>query len=202
MVDRAALRTALRLRLVDTTGDPLWPDATLNDAIAEAVTAYGLRVPRPATLEMAVGAGATAVPVAGVGADPTGLLRLIDPWGRVVPLAATDPAGGGAAQTWRWWDGTVRFARPALGGTWRLEYLAPRLAPTTDTEPLAIEMGDDPIVLTLAMAAALRGRALDDAKRGARSQIRALADAARAEAAALFVARHRRVRSGYFTPEY
>jgi hypothetical protein len=122
---------------------------------------------------------------------------LLDPRGRVVPGAADDPAAGLVAQSWRWWAGSLRLTQPAMGGDWRLEYLAPRQVPTDDVEMVDLVAGDEELIVVLALASALGQRAADDAKRGARTEMRALAEAARAEAAVLYRARQRRVRGGW-----
>ncbi len=197
MTSRAELRAAVRQRLEDTTLSPLWDDAMLNEALAGAIRAYGLRLPKQVATSVVIVAGATEAAVPAVMGDPSRLVRLIDPRGRIVPAAAGDPAAGLVAQSWRWWEGALRFSQPALGGTWRLEHLAPRHTPTTDVGDVDMSAGDDELIVALAMVAALRQRATADAKRGARSELRPLVEAARAEAAQLFAARQRRVRGGW-----
>lgn len=197
MSTRAELRAALRPRLEDTTLNPLWDDAMLNEALAGAIRAYGLRIPRQAVAEVAVTGGATEVAVPAVTGDASRLVRVIDPRGRIVPAAATDPASGLVAQSWRWWDGALRLSQPALGGTWRLEHLAPRQAPADDAGAVDIEAGDEELVLALAMVAVLRHRATADGKRRARSDLPVLIEEARREVARLFAARQRRVRGGW-----
>lgn len=197
MATRAELRAALRQRLEDTTLSPLWDDAALNEALAGAVRAYGLRMPKQVATPVVIAAGATEVVVPAVTGDPDRVVRLIDPRGRIVPAAAGDPAAGLVAQSWRWWSGALRLSQPALGGTWRVEHLAPRPVPAADAGEVDLVAGDEELIVTLALAAALSRRATADAKRGARTELRALADAARAEAAQLFKARQRRVRGGW-----
>jgi hypothetical protein len=201
MTHRATLRDALRQRLEDTTLSPLWDDAFLNEALAAAIRAYGLRLPKQVATTVEVVAGAIEAPVPAGLTDPDRLVRVIDPRDRVVPATAGDPAAGLVAQSWRVWAGTLRFSQPAIGGTWRLEHLAPRQVPATDLEEVDIAGGDEELVLVLALAAALRRRAVEDGKRGARSELSRLADAARAEAASLFAARQRRVRGGWLSAD-
>lgn len=197
MTTRAELRAALRQRLDDASLSPLWDDAALDAALAGAIQAHGLRFPRQTEETVTVPAGATEVAVPAVTADPGRIVRLLDPRGRVVPGTADDPAGGRVAQSWRWWAGSLRLSQPALGGDWRLEYLAPRQVPTDDVAAVDLVAGDEDLIVTLALASALGQRAADDAKRGMRSEMRALADAARTEAANLYRARQRRVRGGW-----
>jgi hypothetical protein len=197
MTTRAELRAALRQRLDDASPSPLWDNPVLDEALAGAIRAYGLRFPRQAAVAVTILAGATEVAVPAVTADPGRIVRLLDPRGRVVPGAADDPAAGLVAQSWRWWAGSLRLSQPALGGDWRLEYLAPRQVPTDDVSAVDVVDGDEELVVVLALASALGQRAADDAKRGARSEMRTLADAARTEAANLYRARQRRVRGGW-----
>jgi len=204
MATRAELRAALRLRLEDGAAVPLWDDAALNDALAGAVRAYGGRVPREAAAAVAVvvGAGRAAVPAPPAGAiEPARIVRVVDPGGAVVPRQEEGEAAAGGAsggQAWRWWDGALIFRRPAAGGTWQIEYLAPRLVPADDVSAVDLAAGDEEIVLALAQAAALRRRAVEDGKRGGRpGGLAALAEAARAEAARLLAARRRRARGGW-----
>lgn len=198
MTTRAELRAALRQRLDDASPGPLWDDTMLDTALAGAIRAYGLRFPRQAVATVTIDAGATEVPAPAVTAEPGRIVRLLDPRGRVVPGAADDPAAGLArAQTWRWWAGSLRLSQPALGGDWRLEYLAPRQVPADDVAAVDLSAGDEELIVVLALASALGQRAADDAKRGARTEMRALAEAARAEAATLYRARGRRVRGGW-----
>lgn len=197
MTTRAELRAALRQRLDDTSPSPLWDDTMLDSALSGAIRAYGLRFPRQAAVTVTMAAGATEAAVPAVMADPGRIVRLLDPRGRVVPGAAADPAAGLVAQSWRWWAGSLRLSQPALGGDWRLEYLAPREVPVDDVSDVDLVAGDEELIVVLALASALGQRAADDAKRGMRSELRALAEAARAEAAHLYRARSRRARSGW-----
>ena len=112
MTTRAELRTALRQRLEDTGAGPLWDDATLNDALAAAIRAYGTRFPKEAVASVAVAAGATRIPVATPAIDPARIVRVLDGTGALVPRLA-DAADGvaitgppGSVQAWRWWDAT------------------------------------------------------------------------------------------------
>lgn len=207
MTTRAELRAALRLRLEDgATGSPLWDDATLDDALASGIRAYGARLPKEAVaiVEVAAGDRAVAVPLSVGGAiDPARIVRVLDPGGAAVPRQAADepsPVGSErlGPQAWRWWDGALLFRRPAIGGAWRIEYLAPRLVPATDGAAVDVAPGDEEIPLALALASALERRVIEDGKRGSPpAGLAALAAAARAEAGRLLTARRRRVRGGW-----
>ena len=156
MTTRAELRGVLRQRLEDgaqgAPGGPLWGEAALDDATAEGVRAYGARVPREAVAELAVVAGARHVPVAApVGAGGR-IVRVLD--------------GAGEVQSWRWWDGALVLARSAAAGTWRIEFLGARAVPVDDAGAVDVLPRDEAIVLALALACALRRRAVEEAKRG------------------------------------
>jgi len=197
MTTRAELRAALRRRLEDASASPLWDDATLNGALVGAIRAYGARFPREAVVAFAVGTGATRVPVPEPALDPTRIVRVLDGVGATVPAMEGAEEGDGG-QAWRWWDGTLILRRPvAAAATWRIEGLLPRADPADDASPVDVAPGDEEIVLALATAAALRRRAVEDAKRGSRpAGIAALAAAADAEADRLLAGRRRRARGG------
>ena len=196
---RAELRAALRRRLEDTGPSPLWDDATLDDALAGALAAYGGRVPKEAAVEVAVPAGATRVPVA-ASIDPARIVRVFDGAGAAVPWdeAPAGPADAGAGQAWRWWDGALLLRRPvgAPAAPWRIEFFAARAAPIDDVAAIDVFPGDEGVVLVLAAAAALRRRATEDAKRGHLVPTAPLAVAAEAEAERLLGSRRRRARGG------
>ena len=200
MTTRVELRTALRQRLEDTGAGALWDDATLNEAVGGAIRTYGARFPQEATVSVAVGTGATQVAVAAPVIDAARIVRVLDGTGVVVDRQAEgmSAAGGDASQAWRWWGGTLILARPAIAGTWQIEYLAARSGPVDDVSQASILPGDEEIVLVLAAATALHRRAIEDAKRGLRPEgVRALAEAARAEADRLMAARRRRASGGW-----
>ena len=56
MTTRMEVRAMVRRRLADTSVDPLWDGALLNDAIAAGMRRYSARVPRQATASLSVGA--------------------------------------------------------------------------------------------------------------------------------------------------
>jgi hypothetical protein len=204
MPTRAELRTVLRRRLEDTSGSPLWDDATLNDVLAGAIGRYGARFAPEAVATANVTIGATSVPVGVAGIVGERIARVLDETGAVVPRMGEAPGPVGAApgvveleQAWRWWDGELRLQRPAVAtGAWRIEYRGGRSAPTDDLSPVDVLPGDEEIVLTLAAAIALRRRAVEDGKRGAygrgNSPALALAERAETEAERLMARRTRR----------
>ncbi|HET7093248.1 MAG TPA: hypothetical protein VFI22_07220 [Thermomicrobiales bacterium] len=197
MTTRMELRAELRLRLEDGATPPLWDDAALDEAIAEGIRGYGRRVPREATATIAASGGESSLPMPGIGRDR--IARVIDPDGRALPpLPASDdgdPAATG--QAWRCWNETVLLARPAAAGSWRIDYLAARTLPADDATALDIVPGDEALVASLALAAALRRRATEDAKRGMPPLTAGLAAATQAAAERLFAARGRRARGGW-----
>ena len=170
MTTRLSLRTALRLRLEDTSAAPLWDDATLNQALAEAMGRYGARVPIERRLTVAIPAAATTVAVA-TPLSTRQVIRVLDARGESVPRAWGSPPRGGDGQAWRWWGGSLVLALP-LGSaqTWTIEHLGPRPLPADDTTAGEIEPGDEDLVVGLAASAALTRRAVEDAKRGLNGQ--------------------------------
>jgi hypothetical protein len=208
MTTRLQLRTTIREQLEDASGAPLWSDAALDEFLAAAMRVYGTRFPRQATAATdPIAAGATGVALpAGLAALAAGIVAIRDARGRDVPRASQRP--GPAAidttnlvQAWSSWAGTLRLQRPAVGdevGSWTIDYLAGRELVADDVSQQPIETGDEPIVVALAAAQAMKRRLVEDAKRGAPLAGPAAAVAAfRDEAERLIAARKRRVRGGF-----
>jgi hypothetical protein len=208
MTTRLQLRTTTREILEDTTGSPLWSDAALNEFLTAAVRTYGTRFPRQATaVTDAIAAAATGVtlPAGIVGA---GIAAVRDARGRDVPRASQRPGPApidatGLIQAWSVWAGTLRLQRPAAGdevGVWTIDYLAGRELVADDVSQQPVEPGDEPIVVTLAAAQAMKRRLVEDAKRGASLAGPAEAVATfTAEADRLIATRKRCVRGGFGT---
>ena len=112
------------------------------------------------------------------------------------PIDAT-----GLVQAWSVWAGTLRLQRPAGGdevGIWTIDFLAGRELVADDVSQQPVESGDEPIVVALAAAQAMKRRLVEDAKRGAPLAGPAAAVAGfRDEAERLIAARKRRVRAGF-----
>jgi hypothetical protein len=205
MATRGQLRNTVRERLEDTSGAPLWSDAALNEYLVTAVRAYGVAFPRRATAStaaLALGATSIALPA---GVFETGIVAVRDNRGRdVAPMSERQgPApldATGLVQGWMVWGGELRLQRPVAGdeaGVWEIDHLGGRELVGDDVSQQPVEAGDEPIVVALAAAQALERRAIEDAKRGARTAgIEAAAAALRDEALALMAGRKRRVRSG------
>jgi hypothetical protein len=208
MTTRLQLRTTIREFLEDTTGAPLWSDAALNEYLTAAMRSYGARFPRQATAAtdpIASAATSVALPA---GLLATEIVAVRDARGRFVPPAAqrTGPApsdASGSSQAWSAWAGTLRLQRPASGdevGVWTIDYLTGRELAGDDVSQQPVESGDEPIVVALAAAQAMKRRLVEDAKRGSPLAGPAEAVAAMtAEAERLISTRKRRVRAGFVT---
>jgi hypothetical protein len=171
MTTRLELRTALRVRLEDTGGTPLWDDSALNDFLAEAMRRYGTRFPREQSTTVVVGAGATSVVVTPELATEQ-IVRVFDGEGLQVPrqhdIESSDAVVASlvTAQAWHWWGISFVLAQGANAGTWTIEYLSGRALPADDLTSVEVVPGDEDIVVLLAAATALRRRAVEDGKRG------------------------------------
>jgi hypothetical protein len=206
MATRLQLRTTIREHLEDASGSPLWSDAALNEFLAAAMRTYGTSFPRQATAATdPIAAGATSVALP-AGLVATGIVAIRDARGRDVPHASQrqGPApidATGLMQAWSVWAGTLRLQRPAGGdevGSWTIDYLAGRELVADDVSQQPVDAGDEPIVVALAAAQAMKRRLIEDAKRGAPLAGTAAAVAAlRDEAERLIAARKRRVRAGF-----
>jgi hypothetical protein len=208
MTTRLELRTAVRRRLEDTGGSPLWDDAALNDFLAEAMRRYGARVPKEDSTTVNLSAGATSAVVTPALAASQ-VVRVFDGEGRLVPRQqAIEPDGAGlaglvTAQAWRWWDSKLVLAQGAgAAEIWQIDYLGGRSLPGDDVTAVDVIAGDEDIVVLLASATALRRRAIEDGKRGlgrngATASIADSAEVFQNEAERLLLARRRRARGGW-----
>ena len=210
MTTRLDLRTSLREHLEDTGSAPLWSDAALNEWLAQAVRAYGVRIPVQVTATTAaVAAGDLAIALpAGVAAEAVMAVRNVA--GSTVARCDDRAAGAspvlslGAAQGWTAWGDVLRLRRPAAGadelGAWSIDALGGREPIGNDLDPQPVVAGDEPVIVALAATLALARRAVESGKRGdasAAREMQALAERARDEAATLLAARRRRPRAGF-----
>jgi hypothetical protein len=206
MTTRLQLRATIREYLEDVSGTPLWSDAALNEFLAAAMRVYGTRFPWQATSATGpIAVGATSL-VLSAGLVAAGITAVRDARGRDVPRASQrqGPAAidaTGLVQAWSVWAGTLRLQRPAGGdevGIWAIDYLAGRELVADDVSQQPVEAGDEPIVVALAAAQAMKRRLVEDAKRG--DPLAGSAEAVaefRTEAERLIAARRRRVRAGF-----
>lgn len=203
MTTRIELRQALRLRLEDDSPAPLWDDASLNAAIAAAVRAYGGVFPRQVTTGVTVPEAATRVSLS-TEIAPGRVTRITDAAGIwAPPWSASAERPGARGQAWRIWGKDLLLAEPAAAsgaGIWQIEHLAGREPPASDGDSLDILPGDEPILLCLAESSALARRAVEDAKRGMRSETGARAEAAQRQAERLLQRRKRRASGGRLSP--
>ncbi|MCC6944115.1 MAG: hypothetical protein IT335_06025 [Thermomicrobiales bacterium] len=198
MVNRADLRSQLRRRLEDTTGTPLWDDATLNELLADALSHYGIRFPAERTVSVVVSAGDTTVPV---DSSVTLVVAVRDGNGTTQP-SSRHSSGEGGRQTWRWWNGAVVLTSPAAAGTWEIDCLGHRILPGNDSDPAGIRPGDEEIVVLLAASSALLRRAVELSKRGAETgglTLTRVADRHTQQAELLIQARRRRATGGWLS---
>jgi hypothetical protein len=197
---KAEFRDLLRRTLEDTSlSAPLWSDDALDDAMAEALARYGAIVPLETRSTITVSDGDGQITVSGL-ESAAWIASIRDAAGRLIEPMVDDRL---PAQGWRWWNGAIELARPAVGGTWTIDWRAPRLLPALDAHDLPIRSGDDFAVCLFAAATALRRRAVEEAKRTGRGDesLLALARHYDADGERLARHRHRRVQGSFARKE-
>jgi hypothetical protein len=200
MATRATLRTALRQRLEDTSGSPLWSDGDLHEALTEAVRQYGVRLPSASTATVSIVAGTSdyALP-AGVTAG--GIVQVLDGNGATIERDTMRGGSPGPAdatgwqQAWSAWGSRLYLAvEPATAEMWTLRYLGGRELVADDVSEQPVDAGDEPIVIELAAAWAYQRRGVEDAKRGNVDRFSRLEKRSMERADELIAARFRRAR--------
>jgi hypothetical protein len=187
MTTRLELRQMIRRRLADTSPDPLWDDAFLDDAIAEGIRRYSTRVPRQESTLLAVTIGDRQLTIPPT-VNAMRVVRLFDDqgelwkrWNGGSDFAPNPAARNGHELVWRAWGDALFLDTPApRSGFWRAEHLTNRVVPTNDVDPIDIQPGDEDLIIALALAIALDRRAIADGKRyTGKSGVHPLAAAAR-----------------------
>ena len=177
MSTRLELRTSVRLRLEDSSGTPLYPDATLNDYLAQGLREYGTWAPLLATTAIAaVAVNSTTIALPANVPQHT-ITAVRDGAGADVRVMSGRTAYGPDRmvyheQAWRIQAGSLRLQRAvgsAEAGTWNVDHLVGRVLVADDVTAQPIEAGDEPVVIQLAIAQAYEQRAFEDYKRGVKS---------------------------------
>jgi hypothetical protein len=199
MTTRLELRTEVRRRLEDTSGNPLWDDPALNDFLTEAVRAYGASFPKEVMTSIPVSAGAATISLP-ASIDASRIIRVNDQNGELVPRQR-DAVTDGIERSWRVWGGNILLSMAAAAtGDWQIESLGTRTLPGDDVTAVEIIPGDEEIVVLLAAGAALRRRITEDAKRGIGRDAQLVVNAANSYqqiAMARMEARKRRARGSF-----
>ena len=159
-----AARTALRRRLEDSSGTPLWSDDLLNDALTAALNEYSQwsREQKTTTFTAADSDTSATLPT-----DCREVLRVIDAAKRIYPRAAS---GAGATSdvlaSWEAFAGALQFTKGLSAGTYTVWYEADWTFPSTDATAFGIPDSDIDLLLAMAAVVALDERAVQEWKRG------------------------------------
>ncbi len=161
----SSARTRLRTGLEDSSGSPLWADATLDEGLKRTLDEYSQWSPDEATSTFTATAGDLTASV------PTGALRIkriIDPNGWVIPEA--HGAGlryvGDLELSWTLFADTIRFARALIAGDYTIWYLTAHAWPANDSATFTIPDSDIPLLIAGATVYALEVRGRQEWKRG------------------------------------
>jgi hypothetical protein len=194
MTTRAELRALVRDELNDAGASTLWPDALLDEYLAQAIREYSRHLPEEASTTITVVADQAAydLPVRFVAAkrveQPEHVLRL---------------AGERQPHGYRVYGGKLILspAPSEIGASQdvRLEYLRGYAEPAVDGDALAIPTSHDDVLVALVCARALRQISADEAKRQRFERVRGAdaltaADSYQRRAAAFFADLGRMVR--------
>lgn len=173
MATRAEMRTSVRVRLEDTGGTPLFPDADLNELLSQALGEYGSLVPTIARTTVVVAAAATEIALP-AGVSEYSIVSLRDATAADIRIMAMrsgrGPAGmSGYEQAWRAAAGKILLQRAVTSteaGTWSIEYRTARVLPGADGTTMPVEAGDEAAVIELTMARVYDRKVFEDYKRG------------------------------------
>ena len=161
----AGVRDRLRTRLEDTSGSPLWADATLDEGLKRALDDYSQW--RPA--EAAPTFTATADDVtAELPSETLRVLRVTDPTGWVIPPQHDTSLRYTADEelSWSFFAGLLRFSRPLAAGTYTVYTLGARSWPDDDATAFPVPDSDLGLIVAGAAVYALEVRGVQEWKRG------------------------------------
>jgi hypothetical protein len=198
-VTRGAWRALVRAELGDEGATKLWSDSLLNEWLNEAIRDYGRVVPREeaTTLQTVAGQAAYALPLGLVEVvrveHPAHTFRVFAPrtggeWGDD-PTPSPSPIRGGE-YGYDVWEGQL-VLEPAPGASGEsvvVRHTTRRAEPTTDSEPLPVERGDEDLLLLYVCGRALEWVSAQEGKRQAFERDRG---ASAAQLAGAYEARYR-----------
>lgn len=154
MATLAGIRARVRVRLEESSAG-IWTDAELDEGIAAALEAFGLRAPLEVITASSVPEGSRSAALPG---GTRQVLRVELEDGRTLP-PRTRRVGEEATPGWEMFADALRFSHPLRGQTLRIWHTA---SPTLEQ----LLPSDEGVVVLGAVACALQARALQDAKRG------------------------------------
>jgi hypothetical protein len=159
------LRDRLRTRLEDTSGAPLWSDATLDEGLKRTLDAYSQWSPSESVTTFTAVDGDTSATL------PNGALRVlevVDSNGWTIPPLTGERLrySGDEELSWSVFAGSLRFARPLSAGTYTLYTTGARAWPTSDDDDFPVPASDLSLILAGATVYALEVRATQEWKRG------------------------------------
>ena len=159
------VRGRLRTRLEDSSGTPLWADATLDEGLKRALDDYSLWSPAEtvATFSATEGDLTAAFP-----SDAQRVLRVIGPDGWSIPEQHGESLRGSTDEelSWSAFAAMLRFSRPLAAGVYTLHTLGARLWPDDDASAFPVPDSDLGLIVAGATVYALEVRGTQEWKRG------------------------------------
>ncbi|HEX3723282.1 MAG TPA: hypothetical protein VHV31_10850 [Nitrolancea sp.] len=165
MMTLGDVRDRLRIRLEDSSGTPLWTDATLDEGLRRALDDYSQWNPVESTTTFTATAGATSQAVP---AGAKHLVRIVDPTGWVIPEkhGLSLRYAGDEELCWMTFGGTIFFARPLAAGDYTIWSTGARAWPAAEDDVFPVDDSDLSLIVAIAAVYALEVRGTQEWKRG------------------------------------
>lgn len=191
------MRDRVRIRLEDTSPNPLFAIEEIDEALGHALADYTMTELEQKTDQLTVDqSGQTML---GLPDDLRQVVRLISPTGQIMPMRGASPMRRTANEdlAWEQFSGAFHFSRPIPEGDYTLWYLAVRSMPTDGGDFFPVDHPDDVLIITGAASWCVERRSLEEWKRGPLpARYETVARRLKGEYAQLWHSKRKRMRTG------